>query len=125
MLRADDRHFEQFGEIYFSLVNPGAIKAWRRHRRVASFLAVPMGEVRLVLFDDRPGSATAGRVAELQLGRDNYSLVTVPPGVWSGCQALGTSPGLLANCATEPHDPAESETRPPSDPGIPYQWAVA
>ena len=28
MLRADAPHFEGFGEIYFSWVYPGAIKAW-------------------------------------------------------------------------------------------------
>ena len=28
MLRADEPHFERFGEIYFSLVYPGGVKAW-------------------------------------------------------------------------------------------------
>ena len=27
-LRSDDPEFERFGEVYFSWVNPGAIKAW-------------------------------------------------------------------------------------------------
>ena len=28
MLRNNDAHFQSFGEIYFSCVYPGAIKAW-------------------------------------------------------------------------------------------------
>ncbi len=122
MLRRDDGHFEGFGEIYFSVVNPGAVKAWRRHRRVTSFLAVPIGQLRLVLFDDRSSSATAGSCLELQLGADNYQLVTVPPLIWTGWQGLDHIPALLANCATEPYDPDEAERRDAHDPAIPYNW---
>lgn len=122
MLRCDDAYFDRFGEIYFSVVNPGAVKAWRRHRRITSFLAVPIGQLRLVLFDDRPDSASVGRSLELQLGAENYQLVTVPPLIWTGWQALGQTPALLANCATEPYDPQEAERRDANDPVIPYTW---
>jgi dTDP-4-dehydrorhamnose 3,5-epimerase-like enzyme len=36
MLRADAEHFQGFGEIYFSTVNPGAIKGWHIHREMTS-----------------------------------------------------------------------------------------
>lgn len=122
MLRRDDAHFDRFGEIYFSVVNPGAVKAWRRHRRLTSFLAVPVGQLRLVLFDDRTDSASAGRCLELELGAENYQLVTVPPLIWTGWQALGQTAALLANCATDPYDPQEAERRDANDPNIPYSW---
>ena len=32
MLSEDDAAFERFGEIYFSLVYPGVVKGWHRHR---------------------------------------------------------------------------------------------
>src|SRR5690349_19661138 len=31
MLKRTDAPFAGFGEIYFSIVNPGAVKAWKKH----------------------------------------------------------------------------------------------
>lgn len=125
MLRADDPAFTRFGEIYFSGVYPGAIKAWRRHRRSTSRLAVPVGDVRLVLFDARADSPTAGTLQIVETGESRYALVTVPPGVWSGWQGLGASLALVANCATDPHDPGEVDRLDHDSPEIPYTWSLA
>ena len=125
MLRSDAPHFAGFGEIYFSCVYPGAIKAWHLHRRMTLNYAVPHGSIRFVLFDDRPESASRGEVMELRLGTDNYSLVTVPPLVWNGFAGIGGETAIVANCASIPHDPGEVERRDPFDPRIPYDWKTA
>lgn len=122
MLRADDPHFERFGEIYFSVVLPGVVKGWHLHRRMTLNYAVPVGLVRAVLYDAREDSPTRGRTLEVGLGRDDYNLLTIPPGVWNGVLGLGDSPSVVANCATEPHDPAEIERKPPRTADIPYEW---
>ena len=122
MLRSDDPHFERFGEIYFSRVEPGVVKGWHRHRSMVLNYAVPVGSIRLVLYDDRDGSQTRGRVDELVIGEDHYVLVRIPHGVWNGFLGLGTAPALVANCATEPHDPGEIERLPPTSAAIPYEW---
>jgi dTDP-4-dehydrorhamnose 3,5-epimerase len=124
MLRADEPHFAGFGEIYFSTINPGAIKAWHIHKFMTLNYAVPVGQIKLVLYDDRANSATRGEIQEILLGPDSYSLVTVPPLVWNGFGGVGASPALVANCATIPHDPAEIERRDPFDPAIPYDWSI-
>ncbi len=122
MLRADSPVYQQFGEIYFSLINSGAVKAWKFHHRMTLNYAVPHGRVRLVLYDDRPESPTRGEVQELLFGEDNYCLVTVPPMIWNGFEGLSEGAAILANCATLPHDANEVERRAASDPGIPYSW---
>lgn len=122
MLRADDPAFERFGEIYFSGVRPGAVKAWRRHTRLTSNLAVPIGMVRLVLHDARADSPTYGQTMVIETGETDYALITVPPGIWTGWQALGATVALVANCATEPHDPAEVERADPDSFVVPYRW---
>ena len=122
MLRSDASHFERFGEIYFSCVHPGAIKAWHIHKRMTLNYAVPYGNIKFVLYDDRHASPTKGEVQELFLGPDNYCLVTVPPFVWNGFKGIGTETAIVANCATIPHDPAEIERREAQDPSIPYTW---
>lgn len=122
MMRCDRPPFERFGEIYFSSVFPGAIKGWHIHRAMTLHYAVPHGRIKLVLYDDRPKSATRGELLELFLGPDNYQLVSIPPLVWNGFKGYGAEAALVANCADLPHDPHEIERLDPFDPSIPYDW---
>ena len=124
MLRADAPHFERFGEIYFSRVYPGAVKAWHLHSRMTINYAVPVGTIKLVMYDERAESATRGQLVELFLGDANYALVTVPPGVWNGFKGVGTAMALVANCASIPHDPAEITRCDPFVNHIPYDWSL-
>ncbi len=124
MLRTDDPVFCGFGEIYFSTVYPGAIKAWHIHRKMTLNYAVPHGRIKFVLYDDRAESATRGVVQELYLGLDNYCLVTVPPLIWNGFQGIGADTAIVANCATIPHDPDEINRKDSSDASIPYDWTL-
>jgi dTDP-4-dehydrorhamnose 3,5-epimerase len=124
MLRATDPHFQSFGEIYFSCIYPGAIKAWHIHKKMTLNYAVPHGRIKFVLYDDRPNSPTKGELQELFLGVDNYCLVTVPPMVWNGFKGIGTEPAVVANCASIPHDPTEIERMDPFTDHIAYQWEI-
>jgi dTDP-4-dehydrorhamnose 3,5-epimerase len=124
MLRRDDPWFAEFGEIYFSVVFPGAIKAWHLHKRMTLNYAVPSGRIKLVLYDDRDDSPTRGELQEIFTGEDFYALVTVPPGVWNGFKGIGTAPAIVANCATVPHDPEEIVRLDPFSPKIPYRWEI-
>jgi dTDP-4-dehydrorhamnose 3,5-epimerase len=122
MLRADAPHFERFGEIYFATAYPGVIKAWHLHARQTQNYAAIVGMVKVVIYDEREGSATRGEVQELFIGEDNYALVRIPPGVYNGWKCIGTKTAILANCATEPHDPAEMTRVDPFSSRIPYNW---
>jgi dTDP-4-dehydrorhamnose 3,5-epimerase len=124
MLRADDPHFERFGEIYFSMVYPGAIKAWHMHTAMTLNYAVVVGCIKLALYDVREASPTRGELMELFPGEGNYCLVTIPPGVWNGLKGIDTKPAIVANCATLPHDPAEIIRLPFDDSSIPYDWGI-
>lgn len=123
MIRSDSPVFSRFGEIYFSIVNPGVIKAWKRHKVMTQHFAVPVGRLRLVFFDDRADSPSKGLVEEIILGRpDHYFLICIPPMVWYGFQGISNIPTLLANCSDMPHDPNESEHLPVSNDHISYNW---
>lgn len=124
LLRNDAPDFVGFGECYCSETLPGAVKAWKRHRLQTQNLAVPVGRLRLVIFDDRASSPTRGALEVLELGRPHhYARVCIPPGLWYGFLALGGAPALIVNCADLPHDPQESERLPEDDPAIPYRWS--
>lgn len=124
MLRRDDPHFQEFGEIYFSVVYPGVVKGWHIHKLMTLNYAVVSGMIKFVLYDDREGSPTHGELQEIFMGASNYVLVTVPPLVWNGFKGVGTQPAIVANCATLPHDPEEIERVDPFENHIPYDWAL-
>ena len=124
MLRTSDPEFREFGEVYFSVVFPGAIKGWHLHRRMTINYAVPVGRIKLVLFDDRASSTTRGQVQEIFLGQDAYQLVTVPPFVWNGFKGYGSTEAVVCNCATIVHDPDEIERLDPFSDRIPYDWSL-
>jgi len=126
MIRNDSPLFTDFGEVYFSEVRCGAIKAWKRHVRMTQHIAVPIGKIRLVIYDGRDNSATRNNRLELILGRpDDYFLVRIPPLVWYGFQGISSESALIANCTDLRHDPEEIERLDQATCQIPYTWEWA
>ncbi len=104
-LRRDDPDFTTFGECYFSEV------------------VSPVGRILFVVYDDRDGSPTRGRLDEVELGRpDAYRRLSIPAGLWYGFRCLGDRDSLIANCTDVPHDPDDNEIVEPEDSPIPYRW---
>jgi dTDP-4-dehydrorhamnose 3,5-epimerase len=122
MLRRTDPHFREFGEIYFTSIYRDIVKGWHRHARMTLNYACIWGRVKLVLYDDRKDSPTKGAIVERFLGPDDYSLVVIPPGIWTALKGMSEL-AIVANCATHPHDPALTERLDPHSPKIPYDWA--
>lgn len=123
MLRSDDKHFEKFGEIYFSVVYPGIVKGWHVHKEMTLNYTVPIGMVKLVLYDARKNTKSKGEVMEIFMGEANYVLVRIPPGVVSAVKGIGVKPAMVANCSTLAHDPKEIERIDPFSNDIPYDWS--
>lgn len=123
MLRADAPHFRDFGELYFSLIAPGAIKAWKLHTRMTLNLCVPAGEVTFVLMDGRNDSPTHGEIMIHRAIDTTPTLLVVPPGVWSGFTNRTSDAAIVANCADILHDPAEANGLPADEPPFPFDWA--
>ena len=123
MLRNDSSSFNQFGEIYFSEIHPRMINAWKRHKQQAQNLTVPLGNIRLVIYDDRPTSSSCGKTIEYEIGLpENYKLIHIPPMLWYGFQEISGKVSIIANCPDKPHDPEEGESKPADSNQIPYQW---
>ena len=124
MMKATDSHFTTFGEIYFSSAWPGTVKAWHIHQSMTVNNAVISGRAKLVMYDAREGSPTKGVLQEVFMGEDNYVLVQIPPGIANGYKAYGDKLVILANCASEPHDPDEMKRLSPFDENIGYDWSL-
>ncbi len=124
MLKETDPHFERFGEIYFSTIYPGAVKAWHNHLKMTLNYACIVGNIKLALYDSRKNSKTYKELQEIFIGEKNYCLVIVPPGVINGFKAVGGEKAIVANCATLPHDPNEIVRIDPFDKEIGYDWEI-
>ena len=122
MMKKDSEIFEKFGEIYFSTVNPGFIKAWHLHKETTLNYACVKGKVKLVLLDDRKDSSTFGQYQELMLSPKDYFLVTIPPFIWNGFKGLDDSESIIANCLTLPHNEKEMVRKEPFDKSFSYKW---
>jgi dTDP-4-dehydrorhamnose 3,5-epimerase len=104
-MKNSDAGYSGFGEAYFSWVNPGVVKAWKRHLRMTMNLLVPVGCVRFVFWDGL--SAT---MREENIGPESrYVRLTIPAGIWFGFQGRSSSPSLVLNLASIIHDPLEVE----------------
>ena len=97
-----------FGEAYFSKIDKGAIKAWKRHKEMTLNLVVPLGAIRFVLYDDR--EVLKKQFQEVIISRDNYFRLTVPPMIWMGFKGLDSS-SILLNIANIEHNPNEVDKK--------------
>jgi len=109
---------------YQSRLYPGAIGAWSCHARTIDRLFVNQGNLKVVLYDGREESRTAGKINELHVGDARPALVVVPIGVWHGLQNLGDSDALVLNFPSVAYDYADPDHyRLPADTtAIPYTW---
>ena len=125
MMRDDDEFFQKFGQVYLSVVYPGAVKGWHYHRRQTDHFVIVKGMAKVVLYDRREGSKTHGEVNEFFMGERNPILVTIPPNVLHGFKAVGGKEALLFNCPSEAYDyktPDEYRIAPHGG-EVPYDWA--
>jgi dTDP-4-dehydrorhamnose 3,5-epimerase len=118
-MKKSDPGFAGFGEAYFSTVNKGDIKSWKKHTSMTLNLVVPVGAIRFVVHDDREGSETKGLFNDFTLSLDNYQRLTVPPGVWMAFQGVGEK-NLLLNVANLEHVPEEGARVELGT--FPYRW---
>ncbi len=119
-LKSTDAEFQGFGEAYFSQVKQGAIKAWKRHREMTLNLVVPIGRIKFVIFDDRSDSISKGEFDCIELSKEDYFRLSVPPMLWVGFKGIANEDSMLLNIANMPHDPKESDALNEED--IKYNW---
>ena len=53
MINKNSESFKAFGEVYFSEIFPRCVKAWKKHKIQTQNFVVPVGNIKLVIFDDR------------------------------------------------------------------------
>lgn len=112
-LKAVEDSFAGFGEAYFSTVDHGAIKGWKRHRRMTLNLVVPVGLVEFVTHDEQADGTRRSRRFVIGAAGDDYARLTVPPGIWMAFSGRADGLNLVLNVADIGHDPDEADRAEP------------
>ena len=121
-MKSSDEGYKDFGEAYFSSINSGTIKAWKRHKKMTLNLIVPSGKVKFVLFDDRYKSQSYGNYSEVVLSKENFCRLTVPPLIWMGFLGLDNKTSIILNVASIEHSSEEIEKKELNQ--IKYNWEL-
>ena len=100
-MKASDDGFSGFGEAYFSTINLGEIKGWKKHTEMTLNLVVVTGEIDFVVHDNNS-------FYSVRLSKNNYQRLTVGPGLWLAFKGLSVE-SMLLNLASIEHNPNESE----------------
>jgi len=83
---------------YVSMTKPGVARGPHEHvEQTDLFAFFGPSTFRVYLWDNRPESATSGANAVFEVGRDNHTLVIVPPGVVHAYRNIGRIDGLVFN----------------------------
>lgn len=136
MMRNDSPLFKKFGEIYFSTVYPGVVKAWHIHSKMTLNYVVIKGNIKLAVLKEASGERIKKgetpdedeykfypeEMQEIYIGDRNFLLVTIEPGIWNGFMGIGTEEAIVANLTDIPHDKNEIRRLPFNY--FNYNWSV-
>lgn len=103
-MKKSDIGFDGFGEAYFSTINQGDIKGWKKHTQMTLNIVVPIGEIEFVVYSDVDKS-----FFNVKLSSSNYQRLTVKPGLWMAFRGVGEY-NMLLNIASIEHNPDEVES---------------
>lgn len=101
-------------QINYSVLNPGTVKAWHRHKNQDDYFCVIKGMAQVgVVTDNYPQDGLF--VAEkFFIGEHNPAVVHIKAGEWHGLTAIGTEPvGLLYLVTNEYNAVSPDEERCP------------
>ena len=90
-------------------LNPGAVTDWHAHYRQIDHLVGVNGNIKLALFDARPGSPTHGASDIVRMGAIRPVLVIVPPGVWHGLRNESGRPAGYVNVIDRAYDHSDPD----------------
>lgn len=106
-MKAGDPGFAGFGEAYFTQIEAGATKGWKRHFAMTLNLVCPHGAVRVGV---RDGTTMVLDTVLSPDSAETYHRLTVPPTYWVAFHGAAGETSMLLNLASLKHDPQEAET---------------
>ena len=101
-IKKSDVGFFGFGEAYFSTVNQGDIKGWKKHKEMILNLVVPVGEIEFVVYNENTKIFFNTKISQ-----NNYQRLTVKAGLWVAFKGIGEY-NITLNLSNIEHNPNEA-----------------
>ena len=90
--------------VYQFTIRPGKIKGWHQHHLHDDRIFLSQGNVKVVLYDDRPSSPTYRMVNEIYRSDYQRTIMVIPAFVYHAHQNIGTSDALFVSMPTRPYN---------------------
>ena len=113
-IKKTDHGFEGFGETYYSFINHGEIKGWKKHLKMTMNITCPVGKVKFIF------SENLIEFKEILLDKENLYRITVKPDIWFSFQGLHNPFSLINNVSNLIHDDKEVERKELNS--VNYKW---
>ncbi len=108
------------GQVNFSTMYPGVIKAWHRHHKQTDFWIVLNGHLKVGVHRESDGVSWMATMGEKRPG-----VLIIPPPLWHGAATIGHEPAGLLYYVTHAYNPAApDEDRRPFDGIEGFPWHV-
>lgn len=110
--------------VYQFTIRPGKVKGWHIHYLHDDRIFISQGTVKVVLYDNRPGSPTYQMLNEICRTEHHRTLMVIPAHVYHAHQNVGTSDALLISMPTRPynHEDPDVFRLPVDNEHIPYRF---
>jgi len=97
-------------QINYSILHPGVVKAWHRHKHQDDFFCVLHGNAQVGIFSEEPDEDGKLRAPEkIFIGETNPAVVHIKAGEWHGLTAVGNEPVGLLYLVTKVYDPRKPD----------------
>ena len=113
-IRVGDCGYKDFQETYYSFINFGKKKGWKKHLKMTLNLTCPFGEINFVFSED------LNYFENIVLNKKNLFRLTISPGVWFAFQGLNEPFSIVNNVADFLHSPDEIERKNLDE--VIYNW---
>lgn len=106
------------GQVNYSVMYPGVIKAWHRHQKQTDFWITLNGNVKAGAHDPDTGESWM-----IVMGEKRPGTLIIPPPLWHGLATVGPESAGLLYYVTHAYNPAEPDEERLAYDGIAgYPW---
>jgi|3_EtaG_2_1085321.scaffolds.fasta_scaffold28884_3 dTDP-4-dehydrorhamnose 3,5-epimerase len=104
-------------QVNYSVLYPGVVKAWHRHKNQDDYFCVLKGMAQVGVYSDEEGAE------KFFIGEHNPAVIHIKAGEWHGLTCVGNEPCGLLYLVTNKYDPRNpDEERAPYDSFVDAGW---
>jgi dTDP-4-dehydrorhamnose 3,5-epimerase len=110
--------------VYQFTIRPGKIKGWHEHHLHDDRIFISQGQVKVVLYDNRPDSPTYQMINEIYRTEFDRTIMVIPARVFHAHENVGSTDALFISMPTRAyqHDDPDVYRLPIDTDQIPYRF---